>query len=948
MFDNLSKDINGIAGLSIGHLNVRSLLPKIDEIRYILHNVKFDVFCINESWLDNGISESEFNIDGYKTLYRHRNRHGGGIVVYIKENIIFTRRCDLEQTQVECLWIEVKFNNKQLLLCSIYRPPSAKPEYFDYMLDLIEKACCENKIIVIIGDININYCTDCRSSYPLTFMENLNDLTQLIHDYTRVTDKSRTIIDHIYTTNPESHKCTGVFHTTMSDHYLIHTVLENIKPHENKQLHNEVRYRCYKNFDEIKFTHDVCTSAVFNDISLCTDVNNAWSLFKNEFLKISNNHAPIRVSRLKHRYSPWINGDIIKLMYRRDHLHKVATRTGDIDIMNEYRSCRRMVNQLVKEAKCKYYDKLYSDNNVNSNILWKELSKLTGKNDSADNCCSPLSADELNDFFTNIGRKTVSHLFASDESYCKGPDSIYDFNFVTINSATISKLLMTLNPNSSLDILDFDSKLLRLCANNICEPLTIIFNLSITTGVVPSDWKYSRVTPVYKGKGETTDSSNFRPISVLGHIAKIIEKEIQCQLVKYLVNHDFITLDQSAYREFHSTSTCLHNTIDEWLQNMDDKLYTGICFLDISKCFDTIDHNILLMKLQKYGVRNIELKFFASYLSGRTQSVKHKNVLSDPLNVDIGVPQGSTLGPLLFTLFVNDLPMYVKNGRCSMFADDTIIYCNEKIIDNLNDSFNSTLQGVIDWYKANRLVLNVSKSCSMIISPTSTDNNAVKFNPIIDGNQIDQVNCTKYLGVYIDNKLNFDVHINELTKNLSRKLAWLSRLRKIVPIDILKLCYTTYVMPIFDYACSVWGCTPSNINTIQRLQNRAARIITGNFDIVNIRGIDLVRELKWQTIEERINYFLNVLMYNCVYGQAPNNLCNSIVMACEANERNTRINETLQVNVPYCRTNTFKKSFIYRGSISWNKLPNSYHDSHSVASFKSKLKGSINRTNTAA
>ena len=449
---------------------------------------------------------------------------------------------------------------------------------------------------------------------------------------------------------------------------------------------------------------------------------------------------------------------------------------------------------------------------------------------------------------------------------------------------------------------------------------------------------------MYKGKGDINDTGNFRPISVIGHIAKLFEKVIQCQLISYLVDKDFITLDQSAYRKYHSTTTCLHNTIDEWLQNMDDRLLTGVCFLDISKCFDTIDHQILLSKMLKYGIKNVEFEWFKSYLNGRTQCVKHKNNLSDTLSVTIGVPQGSTLGPLLFTLFVNDLPMHISNGRCSMYADDTIIYCNNTDLSRLVDDVNNTLSDVSEWYKANRLVLNVSKSNSMLIR-SNANCNANDFNVSLNGNQLICNETTKYLGLYIDDHLNFDLHVNELAKTLSRKLSWLARLRNIVPRNVLSMSYFMYIMPLIDYACSVWGCTKKNVSCIQRLQNRAARIVSGNFDIVNVRGIDLVKELGWQTVEERINYFLSVTMFNSIHGTAPMNLCNSVVMACEANDRNTRINDTLQVYVPDAR-NHFKRSFLYRASNVWNSLPHDVHNAITTEQFKSRVKHYM-RANTA-
>lgn len=193
-------------------------------------------------------------------------------------------------------------------------------------------------------------------------------------------------------------------------------------------------------------------------------------------------------------------------------------------------------------------------------------------------------------------------------------------------------------------------------------------------------------------------------------------------------------------------------------------------------------------------------------------------------------------------------------------------------------------------------------------------------------------------GVHVDSGLKFDEHIHEVVKNISRKLSWLGRLRHIVPRNILELSYRTYVMPLFDYAITVWCCTNSHVNVIQRLQNRAARIITGCFDIINVRGIDLVKQLKWQNIQNRIDYFLSVHMFNCIHGDSSLNLVNSVVMACDMHGVNTRLSNSLNVVIPECRTQCMKKSFIYRASIVWNTLPNIIKNSDNVDMFKVRAK----------
>ena len=282
--------------------------------------------------------------------------------------------------------------------------------------------------------------------------------------------------------------------------------------------------------------------------------------------------------------------------------------------------------------------------------------------------------------------------------------------------------------------------------------------------------------------------------------------QVQQQFLTYFVANNYISIDQSAYRQCHSTQTSLHHVIDDWLDNVSDDLYTGVGSLDIKKCFDTIDHEILLKKLYYYGIVDIELAWFRSYLTNRTQIVKCNGKVSEKSILNIGVPQGSVLGPLLFMIFVNDLSQNVHIGSANLYADDTLIYCAGNTIKEANFNLQICIDEVFKWYTGNKLVLNAGKSSSMLIASRYKTKNCVdKINIDLNGIKLDQLKTVDYLGMKIDECMSWNDHINKLCKAISFKVSKLARLRQILPYNTVLQIYNSVIQPTIDYAITIWG-----------------------------------------------------------------------------------------------------------------------------------------------
>ena len=290
-----------------------------------------------------------------------------------------------------------------------------------------------------------------------------------------------------------------------------------------------------------------------------------------------------------------------------------------------------------------------------------------------------------------------------------------------------------------------------------------------------------------------------------------------------------------------------------------------VCFFYIKKCFDSINHAILLQKLALYGIRGPELQWFQNYLSGRRQSVTCNGTNSGICNISTGVPQGSTLGPFLFLIFINDLPQHIRTGSSNIFADDSAIYTTGKSFMETKCALQSSVYDAGRWFENNNLPINTTKTkCMLIATEGNLNRVALEERTLsleLNGITLEQVPNTPYLGLQLDDKLRWEAHVQKLCRNVSSKLAVLNRLRKVLNKTLLRKQYMSCIQPCIDYAVSVWGsCTEQTKDLICRLQRRAARIIAGNFDFINTRGADLMKDLGWQTLDIRRDY-TNVYMH---------------------------------------------------------------------------------------
>jgi hypothetical protein len=437
-------------------------------------------------------------------------------------------------------------------------------------------------------------------------------------------------------------------------------------------------------------------------------------------------------------------------------------------------------------------------------------------------------ANHFNNFFANIGSLQAEKIPATNpnkfhEYLTNKPTS--RFNFTSVDCNEIQNIIKHLKPKNSCGDDNLSLKLLKLISFPVSPALTVIFNQSLQNGIFPESLKLAKVIPLFK-KNDPCIFDNYRPISLLPTFSKVIEKIVHKQLYQYFNQNKLIYSLQHGFRESYSTETATLYYVDLILKYLDDDKIPFSIFIDLSKAFDTLNHNILLTKLSFYGVQDSSLSWFHSYLSNRTQYVDYNGNKSEIKNIYTGVPQGSVLGPLLFLIYVNDLCNVSSYFDCLLYADDTTLtstlcFSNSRNIP-IND-INFELNKVFTWMCCNKLSLNVSKTSYMVFhSPNKNIDSNIFSGIMINATPLIAVNEFNFLGTIITSSINWKKHCSHICNKLSRIIGILRRLRNTVPSYVLLSIYNSMFVPYLHYSILLWGHCP---HRIPKLQKRAIRIV---------------------------------------------------------------------------------------------------------------------------
>ena len=857
-------------------MNVQSLRAKFDQLQSILQNLKhkslfFDCVCLQETWLSENDNYSLFNIDGYtlikKDLEDSCSKHGG-LLIYIKNDYpINNIEIISNKITFEGLVLKTKLNDKIITIVNIYRPPSNVNRLYNKFIQdyipIVSDMSKKNGELIIAGDFNIDLLKLSNNDSASLFFDHMVDFHLLpkINFPTRFNNNSCTLIDQIYIkySNAFNQSNSGILFSNLSDHCPVFIGIDFkkvIKPKRPKQITIKCRQNNFNNL--IKTDLETINFDSLFDINNDPNVN--YTILNETLINLISKYSiskTVRFNKQKHKLNDWITYGILKSIKNRDKIYKDLRSASVNTPIHETLSAKlkkynAMLKSVIKTAKTLYFEKEFNKNSNDIRKTWDTIKTVLNNRPTTnvfpqyiidgDKSVTDKKeiANHFNDFFINIGKRLAETLHSdgniSFENYLIKNNQLR-FKFQEVTENMILKIINSLKSNISCGVDNISSAFIKTHSYLLCKPLTKLINQSLNLGIFPDKLKVAKVFPIFKGNNlNINQMNNYRPISVLPIISKIFEKIVYNQIYNYLTENELLFISQYGFRENHSTELAVTEFVDTVYKHLDNSNNPLAVFMDLSKAFDTIDHDILTTKLRHYGILGNELNWFISYLDNRKQFVSIENSSSSLGTITTGVPQGSILGPLLFLIYVNDLASSTSDMKCLMYADDTSLIIpfdlnkktidqNSSCLDQQTSTINNKLNSVFEWLTVNKLSLNTNKTKFMIFHfpQRIIPNYAI---PLIKINNkfIEKVNTFKFLGIYLDCNLSWENHVNEITKKISKTVGVLSILKHYFPQKILLTIYNSLILSHFNYGITLWGF--HNCTRLKSLQKKALRHVS--------------------------------------------------------------------------------------------------------------------------
>lgn len=939
------------------HWNINGLRGKIEEAHLILTDKNPIILALSETKLEKSVPEKLLTYKGYEIIRRDRNSHGGGLLVYCRNDINVLAHDLIKSPQdIEIINLRIKLNwSLNLSIIVAYRPPAQNLSVFLTQLNLIVTTVNKDfprDLLVILGDLNCNWLNkNSNDSNNLREFCRTFGLYNGIKEVTRVV--SGTSIDVILTSNKRLHIDFIATPNGASDHSVCESTLVT---HKNRSKPVWKHYRMTKKVDIASLNNELSSQKWHKvylpetrnesaDFPININCNNVWEKWKTILMKVVDKHAPCKRKLQRTGQKTWINSEIKRSIRLRD---KAAKHAIDCESIKRFRELRNHVTLLKRKRKKEYFQNVIKE--PNSLLLHQRLQTLTGlgklKTGPPRNILAngnlledqKLVATAMNEAFLTLPAQTRQPLVLLQHvslvnilSTRKWPN--FTFSFTT--DKEVESILKSLKARKAPGHDNIPTMLLKSMTPSLCCPITDLFNYLIFSNQVPLDFKKSIITPVFK-KGDTKDATNYRPISNLTVISKCFESVLNQQLTEHFDN--FLPEDMFGFRKNRCCETGLTTLLEHCRRETDQGKLALIISLDLSRAFDCVNHSLLLAKLRAMGMDETSVELIASYLQNRYQAVRIESSISQDHLVTVGVPQGSILGPLLFNLFVADLSWSV-DANFMRYADDTnLVVCSDSY-DELKDKAEEQLKKVVEWFEDNGLAVNPTKTQLLLACGSSRTKKHQRKDFFIKYSDTILRPCEsiKLLGFTIDQDFQFKQQTQQVLKKIGFTTKLSSLVSHFVPPPQRTCLLSSYIIPQSDY-CGIILFNSSNTHfkqIVAALQKSCKRL-----GVPKEAGRQAISSLETRWISRSL-----CILYEIIHSEKPHLLAHHVKSIDTPSTRSC-----IPVRLTKAKTSIMNHSVLFKSVLCWNKLPSSFNEvkeSGNLQKFRSTIarkEGEIRKT----
>ena len=918
------------------YVNARSIVNKHKELELYVREENIDIIGISETWLNEAILDSEMHIEGYTFLRKDRQdkdkKRGGGVAIYVKNDLNAIQREELYEVNFpESIFCSISCRGDSTLLGVIYRPPDSSKINDEALFSLINRISQEN--VILMGDFNYpelkwDKAETISESHPFVECVNNNFLIQLVDEPTRdknyldlVLCSDESIVESLFVGEP--------FET--SDHQLIRFKLISNRDETNKIITNLNYFKA--NYSEMR---EYIKTRNWDTLIDGSEVEDLWKKLTEELYMLRDKFIP-KSKKVKNK-AKWVTKRVTRFRRAKTKAwNKYISSGKDQKFFDRYKIKLRKSVRENRKAKENYEQRLASNIKTDCKSFYSYVnSKRRAKDrvgplkDSAGKVLNNdrETAEVLNDYFSSVFTVEDLSYIPNAKQMFQGDLESEGLNTLVIDENTVGQKLAELNVNKSQGPDGIHPKLLSELQLELKKPLTKLFNLSISRGIVPQDWKEAIVTPLFK-KGSKASPENYRPVSLTSVVGKILESIVKDQIVAHL---EFFNLIKSSQHGFTKGRSCLTNLLDFMetvTRELDVSKPIDLIYLDFAKAFDKVPYRRLFKKLETHGISGSVLKWIVNWLGNRRQKTSINKECSNWKNVTSGVPQGSVLGPVLFIIYINDLDSELIS-KVAKFADDTKM-C--KSISSAKDAeiLRNDLIRLDQWSKDWQMQFNLEKC---VVIHMGQKNNQYEY--MLGNKRLRQSKMEKDLGIIVDSSCKFSEQCNEAIKHANSTLGMIKRSITCKSKNIIVKLYKALVRPKLEFCVQAWRpFLKKDIVNLEKVQHRATKMIQA------CRGLnyeDRLIRCGLSTLEDRRTRGDMIEVFKMIKGIDKINFKNFFSPAANNRTRGHKY----KLAKSRSRLDIRKNFFSQRVVSGWNELPASVIEADSVNSFKNRYDRFIN------